>query len=100
MAIATTRDPAAFRRRSMMVANTSSRAQRGGPMPTPADQKHEYRFADLAGGMLDQIICSCGWESATFFDGREYAYSQWRRHTEGLPSGLTCVAAHSAGLKE
>jgi hypothetical protein len=38
-----------------------------------------------AGSMLDQIICSCGWESATFFDGREYAHAQWKRHVAALP---------------
>lgn len=42
----------------------------------------EFKFADLGGGMLDQIICSCGWESDTFFDGAEYAHSEWKRHVK------------------
>jgi hypothetical protein len=33
-----------------------------------------------AGSMLDQIICSCGWESQTYFDGQEYAHSEWKKH--------------------
>lgn len=30
--------------------------------------------------LLDQIICECGWKSATFFDGECYAYDQWKKH--------------------
>jgi hypothetical protein len=41
-----------------------------------------FKWYDDGGAMLDQIICDCGWESATFFDGREYAYSQWKRHVK------------------
>lgn len=40
----------------------------------------EFKWWDDGGAMLDQIICSCGWESRTFYDGREFAYAQWRRH--------------------
>lgn len=46
-------------------------------------QKNEPNFKWWEGGinaMLDQLICSCGWESATYYDGREYAISEWRRH--------------------
>ena len=35
-----------------------------------------------AGAMLDQIICSCGWKSKTYFDGREYAMMEWRQHVK------------------
>jgi Domain of unknown function (DUF3846) len=37
-------------------------------------------WEDGTEALLDQIICSCGWKSATFFDGQEYAYAQWKRH--------------------
>jgi len=40
----------------------------------------EFSWWDDGGAMLDQIICDCGWKSATFYDGREYAYAQWKRH--------------------
>ena len=48
------------------------------------EHEHQFKFADLPGGMLDQIICSCGWESETFFDGAEYAHSEWKRHVASL----------------
>jgi hypothetical protein len=35
-----------------------------------------------APALLDQIICECGWKSATFFDGEVYAHSQWKRHVK------------------
>jgi len=31
---------------------------------------------------LDQWICSCGWESYTYFDGYVYAKEEWERHVE------------------
>lgn len=42
----------------------------------------KFKWWDDGGCMLDQIICECGWESATYFDGREYAYTQWLRHVK------------------
>lgn len=48
------------------------------------EPEHTFKFAEIGGGMLDQIICSCGWESATFFDGAEYAHSEWKRHVASL----------------
>lgn len=33
-----------------------------------------------AGAQLDQIICSCGWESATYFDGQQFAHTEWKQH--------------------
>jgi hypothetical protein len=41
-----------------------------------------------AAAMLDQIICSCGWESATYFDGREYAIAEWRKHLKTVDHGV------------
>ena len=35
-----------------------------------------------SGSMLDQIICPCGWKSRTYFDGREYAHSEWKKHVK------------------
>jgi hypothetical protein len=40
----------------------------------------EFTWWDDGGAMLDQIICSCGWKSRTYFDGREYAHSEWKKH--------------------
>ena len=44
---------------------------------------NEPSFTWWEGGrdaLLDQIICECGWKSATFFDGECYAYDQWKKH--------------------
>ena len=41
-----------------------------------------FKWAPLGGGMLDQIICDCGWESHTYFDGTEYAHSAWKKHVK------------------
>lgn len=50
-------------------------------------QPPEVSWWDDGGSMLDQIICACGWKSATYFDGREYAYAEWQRHKKSC-SGL------------
>ena len=44
--------------------------------------RHEHRFVELPGDMLDQIECACGWKSKTYFDGREYAHAEWCRHVQ------------------
>lgn len=44
--------------------------------------EHTFKFANLPGGMLDQIICSCGWESPTYFDGEVYAHDRWKKHVK------------------
>lgn len=31
-------------------------------------------------GMVDILVCSCGWESAPYFDGQEYAEREWLEH--------------------
>lgn len=55
----------------------------------PGETKdHRFTFADI-GEMLDQIQCSCGWESKTYFDGREYAYAEWRRHVTAAEPATT-----------
>lgn len=40
----------------------------------------KFEWWDDGGSLLDQIVCSCGWKSATYFDGREYAHAEWRKH--------------------
>lgn len=40
----------------------------------------EFKWWDDGGAMLDQIICSCGWKSQTYFDGGVYAHSEWKKH--------------------
>ena len=39
------------------------------------------------GGMIDQYRCSCGWQSAPYFDGAEYAMADWKKHKEEMESG-------------
>lgn len=34
------------------------------------------------GGHGDQYQCSCGWQSHTYSDGAEYAWSDWVAHTK------------------
>lgn len=42
-----------------------------------------FKWAELGpGSLLDQIICECGWESGTYFDGQEYAHSDWCKHVK------------------
>jgi len=31
-------------------------------------------------GFTDYLTCSCGWKSNMYWDGMEYAYSEWKRH--------------------
>lgn len=31
-------------------------------------------------GLIDRGMCSCGWQSAPYYDGREYAESEWAAH--------------------
>lgn len=57
-----------------------------------SEDKPDFEWVALGGGMLDQIRCQCGWESATFFDGDVYAHSQWKRHVE---AGHEDVPVHS-----
>lgn len=30
--------------------------------------------------MIDQCFCSCGWSSSGYFDGAEYAFSEFKKH--------------------
>jgi len=44
-------------------------------------QKVEHKGEYVScGWMLDGWKCSCGWESNSFFDGAEYAESEFKRH--------------------
>lgn len=51
------------------------------PEPSMSD-KTENHVGDYrsAGWMLDQWVCSCGWESEPYFDGAEYAEADWKKH--------------------
>ena len=42
-------------------------------------EAHRGRYK-RAGHMSDQWACSCGWESVPFFDGAEYAMSEFEKH--------------------
>lgn len=55
-----------------------------GPTPTN-DQEAAFKAAHVGRhvetpGLLDSFECSCGWKSDGFFDGAEYARSQWKKH--------------------
>lgn len=41
-------------------------------------EKHEMKME--GSGMVDEAVCSCGWRSGPFFDGREYAEALWKKH--------------------
>ena len=32
--------------------------------------------------VVDYIQCSCGWKSATYYDGREFALEDHKKHVE------------------
>jgi len=60
-----------------------------------------FKWVPLAGGMLDQIECDCGWQSATFFDGDVYAYAQWKRHVKaGHAADTRLTASHLSRMRE
>lgn len=40
--------------------------------------EHEYTYR--GDGMADKLVCYCGWESNTYFDGLEYALDEWKEH--------------------
>lgn len=44
--------------------------------------------------MDDQVVCCCGWESRTFWDGAEWAWDEWREHVADemglLPKECPC----------
>lgn len=40
-----------------------------GHKPTPKS----HRFSDW-------VECACGWESQEYWDGEEYAFSEWQKH--------------------
>jgi hypothetical protein len=42
----------------------------------------EHAYTEEGMTMDDRFVCSCGWKSETFWDGREYAYDTWREHIE------------------
>jgi len=49
--------------------------------------KPQYRSAGL---MLDQYVCSCGWESETFFDGAPDAMAEFQQHVADAASRNAC----------
>lgn len=50
----------------------------------PEDHVGSYREA---GWLLDQWVCSCGWESEVYYDGYEFAKEEWEKHVESSNSG-------------
>jgi len=44
-------------------------------------EAHTCEFIEEA-GLIDLCKCSCGWLSSPYYDGREYAYRDWRKHVE------------------
>jgi hypothetical protein len=41
---------------------------------------HEYLCHSVL--LSDSVTCSCGWKSASFSDGLEYALDAWKTHAE------------------
>ena len=52
-----------------------------------ANETHVGSYKE-AGYMLDQWICSCGWESYPYFDGYVYAKEEWEKHVEDSNRGF------------
>ncbi len=44
----------------------------------------EHTGSTVSEHMTDQHRCSCGWESAWYFDGAEFAKDEWRAHVAAL----------------
>ncbi len=42
--------------------------------------KPEHVGKNVRPGAFDRIVCSCGWQSESFFDGAEYAWGKWLEH--------------------
>lgn len=42
----------------------------------------KHRIKDIGVHMVDQYECSCGWKSASYWDGAEWAYDEWLEHVE------------------
>lgn len=51
-----------------------------------------FKWVSIPGGMLDQIVCECGWESKTYFDGDVYAHNEWKKHVvnDHMPKEISC----------
>lgn len=38
----------------------------------------------IVDGMIDEVVCSCGWKSGPFFDGMEYAVGVFCKHIASI----------------
>ena len=45
-----------------------------------AGKKIEHTQKIKESSTIDTCICSCGWESNSYWDGAEYAYNEWVEH--------------------
>lgn len=43
-----------------------------------ASPEHAYKIVGAT--MDDTCECACGWKSQTYWDGADYAYSDWQTH--------------------
>jgi hypothetical protein len=40
-----------------------------------------FKFSLESKGVTDIGKCSCGWQTVPYFDGKEYAYLDWKNHS-------------------
>lgn len=52
------------------------------PTDTEFPPGHTPRYVSTPSGMIDSYECSCGWKSGPYYDGAEYAWTDWKRHVE------------------
>ncbi len=45
--------------------------------------EHKAKFVEEA-GLIDLCECSCGWTSRPYYDGRDFAYADWKRHVTAV----------------
>lgn len=53
--------------------------------------KPTFERTSITSGSLSQIICSCGWESATYFGREDFACEEWKRHAKRPSARMTTI---------
>lgn len=55
---------------------------------TEKARKVGHTCQNIGTGMMDQLECLCGWLSRGYFDGAEYAWTEWEKHVTPLITDL------------
>lgn len=66
------------------------------PDTAPMKCKPTFERTAITSGSLSQIICSCGWESATYFGREDFACEEWKRHAKRPSSRMTSIGMEDA----